>query len=53
MTRAKTIQDMKDNLFRLQTLEADAKMFCSYRTFCYISDAVYKLKVAIKIEESK
>ena len=53
MTRAKTIEDMKDNLVRLQALESHAKMFCSYRAFCYVSDAVYKLKVAIKIEESK
>ena len=53
MTRAKTIEDMKDLLPKLQKVEADAKMFCSYRAFCYISDAVYKLKVAIKIEESK
>ena len=53
MTRAKTIEDMKDNLVRLQALESHAKMFCSYRTFCYVSDAVYKLKVAIKIEVNK
>ena len=53
MTRAKTIEDMKDTLLRLQALESHAKKHSSYRAFCYVSDAVYKLKVAIKIEESK
>ena len=49
--RQKTIQDMKDNLLRLQALEDHAKMFCNKFTHSFVSHAIEGLKHAIEIEE--
>ena len=49
--KEQTLADMKDCLLRLKAIKDHAQKHCNYRTFCYVDQATWNLKQAIKEEE--
>ena len=52
MSREKTLDDMRDNLTRMEALESHAKMFCKDYTRLFVMIAMQDLRHAIEIEEA-